>query len=652
MKYRAEIDGLRAVAVVPVLLFHAGIPVFGGGFVGVDVFFVISGYLITSIILADLFAGQFSLLNFYERRARRILPALFVVMLASIPFAWAWLLPANMKDFAQSVAAVTTFSSNILFWRESGYFATLAELKPLLHTWSLAVEEQYYVFFPLVLMLAWWMKLRQAWLVGLLVVGLLISLVAAEWGSTNAPGPTFYLLPTRGWELLAGALAAFYLHGRADRPSNQGLSLLGLALITVAVFAYDKHTPFPGLYAVPPVLGSVLIVLFAGPGTLVQKLLGQRIFVGIGLISYSLYLWHQPLFAFARHRLLDPPPQALMLGLIVVATVLAYLTWRFVEAPFRSRSRVSRRALVTSGCVAAAGFLAFGVAGHWSDGWKETWLARQDPEIRQAFVLMETATAAPQGLADNGACVFGVRDFTPAVRDRILDCAATHGPGAAILGDSHAIDLFGIAVAANPDRPFMIAVTREGCRPHSPAPNCHYTPFLAFIQENDAVFSGIIFEQAGFYLLEEPGGGIGSRELIAGIPLKGTVPAYGISAPFITKVKLYLEELAQSTPVIWLGPRLEPHIPPSHIVQLGCDHAFELRDGQAALFERLDGQIEAAMAGSPVTFVGQNALFGITLPGDFADCDGLYWSDGDHLSVAGEERLAARHTVFELLTTP
>ena len=199
MIYRREIDGLRALAVVPVILFHAGFQAFSGGFVGVDVFFVISGYLITSIILAELETGTFSVVNFYERRARRILPALFFVMLACLPFAWLWLLPDYLKSFSQSLVAVPVFASNILFWITSGYFEPAAELKPLLHTWSLAVEEQYYVFFPLFLMLTW--RLGRRWILSILAVLLVVSLAAAEWGSHAEPVPTFFLLPTRGWEL-------------------------------------------------------------------------------------------------------------------------------------------------------------------------------------------------------------------------------------------------------------------------------------------------------------------------------------------------------------------------------------------------------------------------------------------------------------------
>lgn len=191
------------------ILFHAGFDTFSGGFVGVDIFFVISGYLITTIILTELEQGKFSIVNFYERRARRILPALFLVMLVCIPFAWLWLLPSDMKDFSQSLVAVSIFLSNVLFWDQSGYFDTAAELKPLLHTWSLAVEEQYYVLFPLLLIWCW--KLGKRRILILLVLVFIISLIIAQWAAYVKPTTAFYLLPTRCWELLIGGFAAFYL---------------------------------------------------------------------------------------------------------------------------------------------------------------------------------------------------------------------------------------------------------------------------------------------------------------------------------------------------------------------------------------------------------------------------------------------------------
>lgn len=336
MEYRREIDGLRAVAVLPVILFHAGFEMFSGGFVGVDVFFVISGFLITGILIEELARGDFSIARFYERRARRILPALFVVLFACFPFAWMWMLPSELKDFAESVAATVLFSSNILFWSESGYFDTAAELKPLLHTWSLAVEEQYYLLFPL-LLLAFW-KFGRARVLTLIVAIAAFSLLGSEYGSRNHPSANFFLAPTRAWELLAGSICAF-LTARRAHGSNDVLAMAGLALIVFPMLHYDRNTPFPSVHALAPVGGTALVLLYAHRETLVARLLSTGPLVGIGLISYGAYLWHQPLFAFARIRSPGEPSQALMGGLAIASLLLAILTWKYVEQPFRKRSR-------------------------------------------------------------------------------------------------------------------------------------------------------------------------------------------------------------------------------------------------------------------------------------------------------------------------
>jgi peptidoglycan/LPS O-acetylase OafA/YrhL len=359
MKYRAEIDGLRALAVVPVILFHAGFDLFNGGFVGVDVFFVVSGYLITTIIIEDIENKRFSIVNFYERRARRILPALFFVMLVCIPFAWMWMLPNQMKDFSQSLVAVSLFASNILFWRESGYFDAAAEEMPLLHTWSLAVEEQYYVLFPIFLILAWrFGKNRVFWMI---VVMATISLLLSEWGSRNSAIANFYLAPTRGWELLAGSIAAFIVQKQGVQKNNF-LSLLGLAAIIFSIFAYDESTPFPGVYALVPVLGVVLLVLYADKETIVAKVLSTKAFVGIGLISYSAYLWHQPLFAFARIRSVEHPSEVLILSLSLFSLLLAYFSEKFVEKPFRIRSKFSKNVILFSSVLGLIFFISIGFA--------------------------------------------------------------------------------------------------------------------------------------------------------------------------------------------------------------------------------------------------------------------------------------------------
>ena len=426
MIYRREIDGLRAVAVVPVILFHAGMSVFSGGYVGVDVFFVISGYLITSILIAELEQGTFSIARFYERRARRILPALFLVMLCCMPFAWMWMLPSELRDFSQSIVAVVFFASNILFWRQEGYFEPAAELKPLLHTWSLAVEEQYYLVFPVFLLLAWrFGRNRVFWAVCAIAA---ISLLASEWGWRNRPSANFYLAPTRIWELLIGSMCAFWLTGRQQRPSNL-LSLIGLAMIAFANVSFDETIPFPSVYALVPVVGTALIIVFCSADTWVGRLLSARAFVGIGLISYSAYLWHQPLFAFARIRSVFEPSSFLMAALALLSLILAYLSWRYVEKPFRTGKASilpTRGAVFAASTAAAAVFVAIGAAGHFNNGFGTRFSAQ--------------IAAFDKAKADRNASTCNFSELTYPAHP-VNRCLTQYGETAPVylLGDNHAM---------------------------------------------------------------------------------------------------------------------------------------------------------------------------------------------------------------------
>jgi peptidoglycan/LPS O-acetylase OafA/YrhL len=366
MKYRKEIDGLRALAVIPVIMFHAGFSLFGGGFAGVDIFFVISGYLITSLIEPEVNSGSFSLVRFYERRARRILPALFLVLLCTLPFAWWLMLASDMIDFSKQLIGVAMFVPNVVLWRQSDYFATVAELKPLLHTWSLGVEEQYYLFFPLALMLI--ARLGRRWLAVLLLAVAFLSLAVAQQTARTHPAFAFFLLPSRAWELVTGALCALYLPASLRQPAHDRHTavlrecgaLAGLTMILIAVFLFGKETPFPGLWALVPTVGAAMIIAFASPGTAVGRLLGSRALVGIGLVSYSAYLWHQPIFAFLRLAGDDLDSVALRVSLIILTFALAAVSWKFVEAPFRQVRLVDRRtifklAFAGSGCLVLIG---------------------------------------------------------------------------------------------------------------------------------------------------------------------------------------------------------------------------------------------------------------------------------------------------------
>lgn len=368
LKYRPEIDGLRALAVLPVILFHAGFEWFSGGFIGVDVFFVISGYLITTILLEDIEADRFSVLDFYERRARRILPALFFMLAACIPFAWKLMLPGQLVDFSQSLIAVSLFASNIYFWRESGYFDSETEEAPLLHTWSLAVEEQYYLLFPIFLMLAWRFGKRKVfWSLILLT---LLSLLISEWGWRHKPTANFYLSPTRAWELLIGSLSAFILRNSGMK-KNGGLAFLGLAAIAYATFNFDKFTPFPSVYTLVPVFGTMLLILYAHEETLTGRLLSTRVLVGVGLISYSAYLWHQPLFAFARIGVVGNPTASFLSILSLLSLVIAFFSWKYVEAPFREKKIIDRKSILVFSLGGLLLFCSLGLLGHINNGWPD-----------------------------------------------------------------------------------------------------------------------------------------------------------------------------------------------------------------------------------------------------------------------------------------
>ncbi len=378
MKYRSEVDGLRAIAVIPVILFHAGLSVLSGGFVGVDIFFVISGYLIASIIFSEIQQGNFSIINFYERRARRILPVLFFVMTCSLIAAWFWLLPEDMKDFSQSLVAVASFSSNILFMQESGYWDTANELKPLLHTWSLAVEEQFYILFPLFLLLIW--KIRKHWITTFLVILLFIaSLSLAHWGAYRIPISTFYLLTARAWELIIGVGIAYYFFSTNDsnrlllsnNKVNEIASFIGLGMIAYAVLFFDKDTPFPSLYALVPTVGAGLIILFSTSQTLVGRLLSTKIFVGVGLISYGAYLWHQPLLAFTRYSEVSTGEGLKYILIALLSLPLAYISWGLVERPFRKKDKLSRKTIFIFSFIGSVTFFLVGALGHVNNGFPE-----------------------------------------------------------------------------------------------------------------------------------------------------------------------------------------------------------------------------------------------------------------------------------------
>ena len=365
INYRPEIDGLRAIAVGVVILYHAQITIFGnetfkGGFIGVDIFFVISGYLITSIIFKELITtGSFSFKHFYERRIRRILPVLIFVMLASLPFAWMYLLPINFIDFSKSILYSLGFSSNFYFWHSGEqYGAESGLLKPFLHTWSLSVEEQYYIFFPVLLIFIF--KYFKQTLPIILFISLITSLLIADWGSKNYTSATFYFVHSRMWELLAGSLLAYYEITSGQRSKYQKLNRIfpsiGLFLILHSVFFFNDKMFHPSFFTLSPIVGVCLIIWFSSKDEIVTKILSTKLFVGIGLISYSLYLWHYPVFAFAR--IIEITEGSLLKKILLGITILilSIISYFLIERP--SRNKNNKFKIIISFIIISSFFLA------------------------------------------------------------------------------------------------------------------------------------------------------------------------------------------------------------------------------------------------------------------------------------------------------
>jgi len=412
MQYRADIDGLRAIAVIPVILFHAQIPLFSGGFVGVDVFFVISGYLITGLILAEARNNQYTIWGFYRRRIRRILPALFAVLISSSILAWQILLPEDFRDYANSLIATISFASNIFFMRHLDYFAIGAEFAPLLHTWSLAIEEQFYIVYPVALWLIFrYLKHR---LVHFLTITLLLSFGFSVWLTPANPTASFYLLPSRAWELLLGAIVAMGTLPRLKSTWRELAAIAGLGMIVWSIFSFSALTSFPGLPALVPCLGCALL-LYAGHSyagksgeTVVGRILQIKAIVGVGLISYSLYLWHWPMLAIARHYYASAHlPTNVTAYILCSAVLLSVLSWRFVERPFRNFRQVSTRRIISLSLTSATALLIFGFLVSFGSGIP----GRFSESVLEIAAVKSDRDTYAQNCLTSGQCLIGSRDI-------------------------------------------------------------------------------------------------------------------------------------------------------------------------------------------------------------------------------------------------
>lgn len=524
LHYRPEIDGLRAFAVIPVLLYHVGVPGFSGGYVGVDVFFVISGYLITAILYRDIMAGTYTLASFYERRIRRIIPALSVVLLFVLAVAPFTLLPSEFRELPKYIASTLLFIANITLWRNTGYFGQEAEQNPLLHTWSLGVEEQFYIFAPITfaLLLRYFFKLRY-WVI---VASALASFLMSVWFTPSNPTAAFYLLPTRAWELLIGSLIALLsVHPRRllGHFGSSLAALVGLSFLIVSVVLFDSDTQFPGYAAALPVIGSALIIANAEL-TWVGRLLSFRPFVRMGLISYSLYLWHWPLVVYFRDwGYMD---SALDKSAVVILSIgFSWLTWKFIETPFRRKTHFPTFRLLTLTSTFIAVIVALTALAYISDGWPSRYSIRV-----QALDSGREDFSPSRGKCHIGTGVGSAETFCR---------LGGNTPAVALWGDSHGVELAqAIADAGVP----IFAITYSSCSPglllrYGNRPLCdeHNASVLEFLIATPSITAVVLSARYPTLDKAQPAAIAHTAEVLLAAGKKvfviGPVPTPGINVP-------------------------------------------------------------------------------------------------------------------------
>ena len=622
MRYRPDIDGLRALAVLSVIFYHVGFAWFKGGYVGVDVFFVISGYLISRNIASEAQRGKFSFANFYLRRARRLFPALFVTLAVSLAVGGLILVPYHLADFAESLVFSIFPASNIYFWKTSGYFSNEAILKPLLHIWSLSVEEQFYLVWPSLLLFLF--TLRRSWmsLMILLVAGG-GSLAYAELNLASDPDGVFYLTQYRIFEFIAGALCVWLVNHRPKNEHAQEISLaIGLAMIIYAVFFYTRNTVFPGLNAIPPVLGAMLVI-YAGRPRYLGGLLANRVAVGIGLISYSLYLVHWPLLVFLTYVLEGKwyIPYAVVLGSLILATMMYF----YVETPFRRPAPASISYKTKSFVLMSVGLSIFLISVSVSAWKSEGWDWRLPPGLRS--------------LPGEVAAEMKDRNYVSwklCKSKGFKDCSSFSAvPGVknvVIVGDSHVPDALN-ALYSIDQKPNYVVNWLGGCPPLvsddygllGPAsPNRK-----ACIEANDARFGGDLFKRADLIVINVLFGWYKPEHLeraINAIRRRTSAPIWVFGNYMVLKQNLpdLILKHASDYPNIQLGKEL-------------------IDDNASFMYET---ELEELSAKLGFIFISKKRLLCSGVNGEFCPMrmpDGkLFTYDSHHLSLSAAELLGQR----------
>jgi len=642
LQFRKDINGLRAIAVIAVVIFHFNSSWLPGGFSGVDIFFVISGFLMTGIIFRGFEQENFSIVKFYIARVNRIVPALALLCLTLLVLGWLFLPPMDYRTLGKHAQRSIFFVSNFLYLKEAGYFDTPSYEKWLLHTWSLSVEWQFYIVYPVILaVLKKYISLNSIKIC--VLIGAFLGFVFCVFSTYLWPDASYYLLFSRSWEMMLGGVAFLYPFALREK-GKKIIEGIGGVLIIGSYFLVSKNTPWPGYLALFPVTGTFLIIQAQRSSSLITS---NTLFQYLGKWSYSIYLWHWPLVVAIYYFSLN---ESFIYVGIILSILFGFLSHKYIESiKFKDCFSNILRCKPLYMILAVWGGSDYIYNNHG----KNIWLLWQDDNVKKTYAIMSDNDKSSRGLwLDKNErkyfsnCRFNESYLTEEIVVKLKKCKLEYGSGVLILGDSHAEDLFGMVSSRFDDKFIVGLASTMGCRPHTASnlnTQCQYDGVKEFLSKNESVFNHVIYEQAGFYLLLDKNKSKGSRAMFNKLALTSEVTGVTLDTQHIDIVTNYLSSISEFVPVTWFGSRVEPHFTEQQILQNGCDFKFELRKNTESIFNSLDQYIEKKVNHLyRLNFLSQNKVLNYQFPDDFMDCNKIFWKDTDHLSIEGEKMLGER----------
>lgn len=642
MKYRPEIDGLRALAVIPVILFHAGFTLFSGGFVGVDVFFVISGYLITTILLEDIENARFNIVKFYIKRARRILPVLITILLFSF-LSMIFVVkahPSGIIPFSKSALSSVFFVANEYFWRTTGYFGATSSETMLLHLWTLSVEEQFYLALPIVLYLL--KRYARPYTFSVFVLATIISFLAAIYLSERFPVAAFFSIVTRAWELGIGVLLAFLRRHPEDYNKNEFLSFLGLAGLIWGYILINENSKHPGYITLIPTFSTALLLHYSQGTRLARVVLENRLMIYIGSISFSLYLWHHIIFLIFK-ELTGVAFFSIMswvsISAIISTILLSIMSYHFIEQPFRNNKKVSPKIFILSTSTGVAIIVIAAVGSLITSGFQQQIASMrygsEDKETEILYKAINTAMRWDQYESLNQNCIIHASLAEDLNKDDVQSCAQRHGKAILVVGDSHALNLNKILSKSNA-YPFIIGLNWGGCRPHSIDHNCarRYRDYSDWIMDNKSVLGLFLYHQSGSHLVADADGNTDTSTAF----INGN-NSYFFKKDFIDSVISYLDELSQNTnlPITWIGPFTEYRR--EALEEFPNSNVLRVNDNSPKIFRELNALLVKSVSVHPgINFVKWGDIF--LEPENSLHGECFVFLDRDHYSSCGEALIA------------